>query len=624
MISYSRVALMREQSHAEVYFVYGGAKFWIQNPGALAALGFDWSKVQVVPDGTLAALPAKPLDTTDAVKASDVFFDPGPWSPITPPFQPMMSKDPKNIVRKNVLIAGWLSPSDGPVNCWTSGTPPAPYVTEDYHYELILDADFINQMYGPGGLSTALNGAMLPGNLSGPGSGPPLRFDDISEVDGSSRGVTANSFALPHMAGSLSRSGSRDDVLGYEQPMPNNFVGTGVVFVHVELNCWHANSAAPWFTRPYWGRGPAPAGWVQWAPCNEPSGDAWWPYHPENPDNGPGPLQMGDYVLMKGTLLQEHAHDLDTPSLWRAEPGTLMHCGLMEMHPPYWITRVQAPPIRKTAFMVAACTGPSNPTIPAGVPIFPYPYLQPPPGPAAAFMWRKLVDGRFSHADTFTEQTLVEPGSKTNIPGSLWINLNLHATGHQGRFKAIYETWWQMPLMASILPTSAAVGSRVTLHVHAEDSATHAAVAGTVMAAGKPIGTSGTDFPYVFERLDTPLTLSAQDYADIAIPITLVPGSLNVKTTAITTGRQIPVTVSATNAAGEPVKDGDVYINNAKAGRLGVPFNYTFHSAPVRRILRSPKLLPNGGGGGDGPGIPTESGYVSAPGYNNASIEWNA
>ena len=76
MISYSRVALMREQSHAEVYFVYGGAKFWIQNPGALAALGFDWSKVQVVPDGTLAALPAKPLDTTDAVKASDVFFDP--------------------------------------------------------------------------------------------------------------------------------------------------------------------------------------------------------------------------------------------------------------------------------------------------------------------------------------------------------------------------------------------------------------------------------------------------------------------------------------------------------------------------------------------------------------------
>lgn len=64
MISYSRVALMREQSNPKVYFVYGGAKFWIQDPTALFALGFDWSKVQVVADGTLAALPEKPLDTT--------------------------------------------------------------------------------------------------------------------------------------------------------------------------------------------------------------------------------------------------------------------------------------------------------------------------------------------------------------------------------------------------------------------------------------------------------------------------------------------------------------------------------------------------------------------------------
>ena len=180
-----------------------------------------------------------------------------------------------------------------------------------------------------------------------------------------------------------------------------------------------------------------------------------------------------------------------------------------------------------------------------------------------------------------------------------------------------------MPLMASILPTTAAVGSRVTLHVHAEDSATHQAVVGIVKAAGQQIGTSGGDFTYVFERLDTTLSLGAQGYADIAIPITLVPGSLNVTTTPISTGRRIPVTVSATNAAGEAVTDGDVYINNAKVGRLGVQFSYTFHAPITRHIVRSPKLPPNGGGG-DGPGIPRETGFVRAPGYNDAGITWNA
>jgi hypothetical protein len=330
---------------------------------------------------------------------------------------------------------------------------------------------------------------------------------------------------------------------------------------------------------------------------------------------------------MKGTLWQEHAHDNDSPSLWRVMNDTIMHAGFLEMHPPDWIARVQSPPIRKTAFMFAVCTDFWHDLTPRNrkASIYPYPYLDDPPDPAAQFKQsNKLVDGRFSDASTFTENSQMESGSrsKPSLAVTVTVSANQHAA--QGRFKAVYEVWWEMPLMASILPTSASVGSLVTLHVHAEDSSTHQAVVGIVKAAGRQIGTSGGDFTHVFEPLDMPLMLSAQGYADIAIPFRLIPGWLGATSTRVTTGQLIPVTVSATNAAGEAVTDGDVYINQVKVGRLGVPFTYTFHSAARRRVFRSPKLPPvDDGGGGGGPGIPTETGFVHAQGYAAADIVWN-
>lgn len=641
LISYSRVALMREQSNPKVYFVYGGFKFWIQNPAALFALGFDWSKVQVVPDGTLIDLPEKTFDTTSPVKASDVFFQAGVSVPFVAPdpYESMMSKNPANIIRKNIVVAGWLTDpgSFGRLNCWATGPANArvPFAAEDYHYDVILDVDFIDQMYGLGGLSSALNGAVLPGNLSETNPqfvGPPMRFDDILEVDGSSRGVTPNSFALPHMAGAINRSDNPQptDVMGFEDPMPNNYRSKGPVFIHGELNCWHANNG-PFGVRQYFGRGQAPAGWVQWSACEEPNGDAWWPYLPYNPDNGPLPLQTGDYVLMKGTLWQEHAHDMDTPSLWRAEASTLMHCGLIEMHPPDWIVRVQPPPIRKTAFMVACCTarrvGDTPSSVPVDAGIFPYPYLQPPPAPNSGFQWRKLIDGRFSHPGTFQDQASVEPGANTNIPGSVSMGAMVHATNVQGRFKAVYEVWWEMPLMASCFPDHALIGSSVNFRVHAEDSSTHASVAGTVKAAGVPIGSSDKYLLHVFRPTDLPLTFSAPNFSDIPLSFTLQPGILHVTTTPITFDELISVTVSATNAAGEPVTHGDVLISGVKVGVLGKPFNHTFigslggqqmaEPAPEAHPGKALPLLRRGGGGGHLP-----PGIVNAPGYQLTAIPW--
>lgn len=47
-------SVVKEQTDPRVYVIYGRAKFWITSPDELFALGFDWSVVQTLPDGSLA------------------------------------------------------------------------------------------------------------------------------------------------------------------------------------------------------------------------------------------------------------------------------------------------------------------------------------------------------------------------------------------------------------------------------------------------------------------------------------------------------------------------------------------------------------------------------------------
>lgn len=56
--------LVREWNRPEVYVVYGGAKFWIPDPPTLFALGFDWSRVGVIPPNGTAKIGDIPIDGT--------------------------------------------------------------------------------------------------------------------------------------------------------------------------------------------------------------------------------------------------------------------------------------------------------------------------------------------------------------------------------------------------------------------------------------------------------------------------------------------------------------------------------------------------------------------------------
>jgi hypothetical protein len=63
--------LLRELNSPRVFVTFGGAKFWIPSPAALAALGYRFGQVNVVPDNTLAAVPDAPRDGTLLKEQSD-------------------------------------------------------------------------------------------------------------------------------------------------------------------------------------------------------------------------------------------------------------------------------------------------------------------------------------------------------------------------------------------------------------------------------------------------------------------------------------------------------------------------------------------------------------------------
>jgi len=131
-----------------------------------------------------------------------------------------------------------------------------------------------------------------------------------------------------------------------------------IVDLHVELNAWHVVGSYRGWGTDYWipRLGP-PTNWVNpsanWVNPLPRDSDAWFPFDPLDPEGTGRHLRGGtydvnqsvvgdggDYLVMRGTLFQEHDHAMPTP--WN-QPPTVHHDGWTEMHPPDWIVRVAQP-----------------------------------------------------------------------------------------------------------------------------------------------------------------------------------------------------------------------------------------------------------------------------------------
>jgi hypothetical protein len=328
MLTFPDVSLVRESSSPAVHLVVGDTKFWIVDPAEFDALGFRWDKVRVVEDGTLAGLRESRLHAPPTARPSDKFFDCGDDYDAIDGRWWRNCQTSASIVQRDVLVAGWLETrgdeSSAPfVHRWSWGI-------EDIYYNIVLDARFVDRMYGPDGLSLALAEASYPGN---PPSGAPQPFASQPPAPHSAGRLTFDSWVLPDQGWNL----------------------------HVELNSWHRDNTGSIFSRHFIGRGPPPDFWVNPFP-DDPG--AFFPFDPLDPD-GSGPLHAGDYILMRGTLWQDLYH-YASPASPRVpwDSGEFAgQGGWLEMHPPDWVVRVGAAPgpnARETCKWAALITADST------------------------------------------------------------------------------------------------------------------------------------------------------------------------------------------------------------------------------------------------------------------------
>lgn len=322
MLTVPSVSLVHERSSSQRFLVVGDTKFPLF-PDDFTRLGLRADKVYEAEDGTLSRYVERPLRAGPVVRPSDVFFGcPEDFTSITGRWH-WNCQRLANRVHPDVLVAGWL---------WrpAADTPPqpfrneAPHGIEDIHYEVRYDSVFLERMYGPGGLSSAVASAAYPGN---PADQPSLPFPAGPPLTaGKPTTVTLNSWILP-----------------------GNLQG-----IHGELNSWHVNNTGGLFSRHFVGRGPAPQGWVN--PFDSDSG-AYFPFHPYRPD-GRTPLATGDYVLLRGPLWEDqwHGEPKDTLDPWDTPPTR--HHAWLEMHPVDWVVKIRepGPNLRTTTLRAAVCT----------------------------------------------------------------------------------------------------------------------------------------------------------------------------------------------------------------------------------------------------------------------------
>lgn len=303
------------------------------------------------------------------------------------------------IVSRGFVLAGWLYEENPQMPQRNNGTGLPSNETEDFHYDLWLDDDFLARNYG--GLTNLKPSATLSQIPANGGTAMPL-------LDPNTQRLNASSLTLP-----------------------------GSELLTVELNAWHTA---------FFRRAAKPNGWMD-DPDPQFSGNAW-PFHPTRPlgISGSDPdLKPGDYVIVSGTLWQDTAHlsmnDPDKPNRACFDTKFKGHAGWIEIHPVDSVRKVEPPAVRvdvngaptyfyrKHPFTRSICSPNANQLDQ---------YIAPPQSPPdanAILKYEVQMDSRFTSAAA-THSEVIDP----QCPDRLHVQASVPAGG---TFKATYLLWWE-------------------------------------------------------------------------------------------------------------------------------------------------------------------------------------
>jgi hypothetical protein len=214
------------------------------------------SKVRVVADGTLSHLRESRLHALPATRPKRRLPRLSPAAPASDRrhLGRELPREPRH--RAAGCPGGRLARRHSPhINLQSHGI-------EDIHYLLSLDAVFADRMYGPQRAERPPGGRGLPrearGDAHPPAAGAPF-------VGGLPSAINFNSWLLVHT--------------------PHQ--------CHGELSAWRRDDTGAPFSRHFVGRGDPPANWVN--PLSEET-NAYFPFHPLNPDSRERNMRVGDYV----------------------------------------------------------------------------------------------------------------------------------------------------------------------------------------------------------------------------------------------------------------------------------------------------------------------------------------
>ncbi|MDQ6887534.1 MAG: hypothetical protein M3068_09590 [Gemmatimonadota bacterium] len=461
--------------------------------------------------------PPPPPPSPRRILASDVFFT-GP-NDVERAF--LNSRNPGFIIARDFQMAGWVVRTMKNI--------------EDFKFGILPDPDYIASRYGAP--NSFLASAMLPGHIED----VPLIPKEIASTSPIAA-IAAAVFSRPAGPVDPARRLPFADVAPNGSPRGvtiNSFLLAQSSYLEVELNKWYVNKTVQ---GPYQfsGRGPAPAGWVQdyaepWVDAN-----AFWAFDPAKPDGTP--LNLGDYVILHGTLWQDGGH-VDgwacsnlggfpcsgedqkacwnrgeippDPPAWRRSRWMEPNGGWVEIHPVDAIVHAARPRSPRAARMVSLCAPVEaidasrvlditlSPThlsdrIDTEVNSVTLADFAKPPG--SQLHVDELIDGRYTDMRTVDEHSVRVAGDNALVHVKVHSSGTLSGQGKEGRFKASYIlSWIPLPppakqLIATMTPTLVnKIGSPTAVTVHAEDPITRAGVSGTVRVNGAPRG--ATDAP---------------------------------------------------------------------------------------------------------------------------------
>ncbi|MFI7546537.1 hypothetical protein [Actinoplanes sp. NPDC049599] len=305
------------------------------------------------------------------------------------------------VITKGIVLAGWLW-QDGDTAPTRNDSGEADVIraneSEDYHYDIWLDNDFITRNYDTPALLKPVRDAIVKGARSRLIDLRPGR--DIPLVNLGH--ATAASFLWP---------------------------GNGGLFT-VELNAWHIAD-----------RGRPPAGWAGTDPSDPAKDGNAWPFQPRRPlgvNPGDPDLSPGQYVIISGTLWQDTSHADNSPvgqfrQCWDDHlPG---HGGWLEIHPVDSIRRVDAPTPRKQTDMINVCSPAMRdittvlaPRVNLGETI----------SPDLVLRCQRIIDKRFTPHTSFS----VGESLTSDQPAKLRVTL---ITLIDTMAQVVYITWYEKP-----------------------------------------------------------------------------------------------------------------------------------------------------------------------------------